>query len=171
MVTHAYNETGFYDVTLIVTDSQNQVGGTILTIEIEEEPPPPPPYYADLVQWKARAEHKRWDYSKDEDKKLTLTALPANLGANPVNVKITFAIIDAETGLPANETYVGPVVSLTLERGWWAPVSTDIDPFHFGFDGETKIVVFAHVTLEYYDADAAAWISASTKIVRIAIVP
>jgi len=165
---HSYTTIGFYTVTLVVTDSQNQVSDPAsLTIEIEAKPPEPPAYSAALVKWKAKAEARNWYNSTDLDGLLTLTALATNFGANDVNVTITFDIYVAHGGewvyTDANDT--------KLEvSGGDVPVSVDIPPESCDFTG-TKLVLDAFVTLEYYDADADVWTSASTKIIHFAIWP
>ena len=165
-VDHTYIIPGIYTVTLVVTDEQTQVSDPVYhTIAINERPP----YAADLVKWKAKAETHLWDYSKDEDKNVTLTALAANLGTDPVNVSITFAILDARYGTlipPA------PVEERTLAVGETLPVSVLLDPTEYDFDGYTKKVLFAHVTLTYdSNGDGTPDTDASTKLVRFAIVP
>jgi len=67
IVEHKWTTTpGYYDVSLVVTDSQDQVSPpAIVTIKVEEYPVIPPDYYADLIKWKAKAETRSWDESTD----------------------------------------------------------------------------------------------------------
>ena len=67
IVEHEWTTTPeYYDVSLVVTDSQGQVSDpAIVTIKIEEDPVIPPDYYADLIKWKAKSEARSWDESMD----------------------------------------------------------------------------------------------------------
>ncbi len=99
---------------------------------------------------------------------VTLTALATNLGAKPVNVAITFAILETKWGLPAGPALIENV---TLAAGETAPVSVELDTNDYGYTG-TKITLYAHVTLEYYDADTETWIPTSTeKIIHFVVGP
>ena len=172
VVIHEYNTTGIYTVTLVVTDSQNQVSYPAHLSVTIKEPLPPPAYAADLVKWKAKPEAHHWDESKDvatDDGLVTLTALAGNLGTEPVNVTVTFAILDAIGGVLA-----GPVIveDATLNVTAQDPVSVLLDPYNYGYTG-AKIVLYAYVTLKY-DSDGDGTpdtIVCSHKIVRFSINP
>jgi len=167
-VIHTYTTIGIYTVTLVVIDAQNQVGDpTYFSVNVKERPP----YLADLVKWKVKPEAHHWVYSKDEDKLVTLTALARNQGSNPVNVSITFAIIDAASG-----TSAGPdiVADATLEFNPYedVPISVKLNPNNYGYDGTTKRVLYAHVTLRYdSNADGTPDTATKTKICRFTIIP
>lgn len=166
VVDHPYKYPGVYGVRLFVTDD---TGDTSLdayhTIEIVE----PTVYEAALVKWKVKAETSHWDYSKDDDGNITLTALTKNTGTDPVDVTVTFAILDARRG---GLTVLTETVDTLLETpGAEVPVTTELVPEDLGYTGE-KMVLFAHVTLKYdSDNDGIPDTDANTKIVRFTIVP
>ena len=165
---HEYKTIGFYELTLVVTDSQDQVGWTTLPIKIDELPPVPPAYAADLVRWKVKPEAHSWDYSKDIDKKVTLTALASNFGTNAVNVTITFDIIDWKKGISAGDPILADV---TLAVGETVPVDVLLDPYDYTYTG-SKLVLQVDVTLKYdSDGDGTPDTDASSKIIHFSIVP
>jgi PKD repeat protein len=133
-VSHEYTTIGTYYVSLIVTDSQDQVSNpAYVIIKCEEDPVIPPDYYADLIKWKAQAEQRSWDYSNDVDKLVTLTALASNMGLNPVNVTVSYTIIDWKTLGSA-----GPVITedRTLDAdGSQVEITTDLIPIDYVYEG------------------------------------
>ena len=163
---HPYKWPGVYGVRLFVTDDTGDMSiDAYHTIEIVEEAR----YEADLVRWKAQPEAQHWDYSKDDDKNVTLTALTVNTGTRPIDVTVTFAILDARTG--------GTTVDVkTVDKKLDKPeaerlVTIELRPEDLGYTG-AKLVLFAHVTLKYdSDNDGIPDTDASTKIVRFTIVP
>jgi len=169
-VIHEYTTIGFYDVSLVVTDSQDQVSDpVIVTIKIEEDLVIPPDYYADLIKWKAKPEARSWDESNDVDKLVTLTALASNMGLNPVNVTVSYTIIYYETGLDA-----GPVITedRTLDAdGLQVEITTDFDPYDYGYTGE-KLELKVDVTLTYdSDGDGTPDTEGSTTKFRLTVKP
>ena len=166
VTTHEYTTTGIFGVTLVVTDNDNlQSNPALHTIEIVIKP------LADLVKWKAKPEAHRWSYSKDANGLLTLTALARNLATQPIDAKITFAILDAR--------FIGLIPPIFEELctlgvpGEDVPVSVDLDPYYYGWHPDTnpRVVLYAHVTFEYYHSDIEDWIPTLTKIVRFSINP
>ena len=166
IVTHTYETEGIYTVTLVVTDSQNQVGVATHAIFIEGLPPP---YAAGLVRWKAKPEANHWVEFPDADKNVTLTALAGNLGTNRINASITFAIVDARGGTPIDPAIVEDV---TLDVGAIIPISVEIDPYAYGYDGVEKKVLYGQVTLTYdSDGDGIPDTDATPKIFRFSVEP
>ncbi|NIS79479.1 MAG: PKD domain-containing protein, partial [Anaerolineales bacterium] len=167
---HEYTTIGLYDVSLVVTDSQDQVSDpTIVTIKVEEDPVVPPDYYADLIKWKAKAEVRSWDYSNDLDKNVTLSALASNMGLNPVNVTVSYGIIYYKTGGSA-----GPVIAedRTLDAdGLQVEITTEFDPYDYGYEGE-KLELTVEVTLTYDSTgDGTPDTEGSTKTFRLTVKP
>jgi len=167
IVLHTYTTAGIYTVSLRVTDQQNQVSEPAFqSVTMKERPP----YIADLVKWKAKPEARTWDYSKDEDKNVTITALARNKGSKSVGVSVTFAIIDAASGMPAGDDIVA---SCTLGYGpeLDVPIPVEFDPLDYDYEG-TKKVLYVHVTLRYDgDADGTYETATNPKIFRFSIVP
>jgi hypothetical protein len=169
-VSHEYTTIGTYYVSLIVTDSQDQVSNpAYVTITCEEDPVIPPDYYADLVKWKAKAEQRSWDYSSDVDKLVTLTALASNTGLNPVNVTVSYTIIDYKTLGSA-----GSVITedRTLDAdGLQVEITTDLDPYDYTYEGE-KLELIVEVTLTYDSTgDGTPDTAGSTKTFRLTVKP
>jgi len=169
-VTHEYTTIGFYDVSLVVTDSQDQVSDpAIVTIKIEEDPVIPPDYYADLIKWKAKPEARSWDESNDDDGLVTLTALASNMGLNPVNVTVSYTIIYYATGVSA-----GPVIAedRTLDAdGLQVEITTDFDPYDYGYPGE-RLELTAEITLTYDSTgDGTPDTEGSTTTFRLTVKP
>ena len=167
-IDHTYTTVGIYTVTLRVTDEQSQVSDPAThTMTIKERPP----YAADLVKWKVKPETSHWVESKDTGGMVTLTALARNLGSKSVDIEIIFAILDARRGTPVGDPLVA---TATLPYGPEIDVlmSVDLDPYLYGYDGTTKQVLYAHVTLRY-DSDGNGTYDTSTtpKIIRFAVVP
>ena len=166
-VVHKYDMEGIYTVTLVVTDSQNQVSyPAYLTVAIAE---PPTTYDAGLVKWGAKPEAHHWWYSRDDDNMTTITALAGNLGTEPINVSITYAILYAIGGGLA-----GPVVveDATLNVTAIDPVSVLLDPYDYGYDGTAKVVLYAYVTLKYdSDGDGTPDTTTSSVIFRFSVQP
>jgi len=164
---NTYTLPGVYSVKLTVTDDgiHAKTGNAYHTILITE----PTPWNADLVKWMAKAERHRWVESKDPGGKVTLYALAENLGIEPVNVTITFAILDGRYGEPAGDSIV---VDDTLAVNETKQITVEIDPYDYGYDGTGKVVLFPAVTLSHdSDGDGIVDKVASTKITRCAIVP
>jgi len=165
VVEHNFVKLGIYGVWLWVTDDLGERSDAAYhNIRIVERTV----YAADLVKWKLKPEAHHWVESKDTDGKVTLTALAANLGNQPIKVTIAFAILDSRRG-----GLIPPVLveELTLEVGKQVPVSVLIDPYEYGYTG-TKIVLFAQATLTYdSDGDGTPDTEASTKLVSFAVVP
>ena len=169
VIDHTFTTAGIFGVTLVVTDNDSleSVNPCVHAIEIAIKP------LADLVNWKVKPEANRWSYSNDlatDDGLLTLTALARNLATDPINAKITFAILDARF-IGLIDIFVEP---LTLEvSGEIVPVTVDLDPEDYGWDPDTnpRVVLYAHVTFEYYHPTYEDWIPTSTKIVRFSINP
>jgi PKD repeat protein len=167
---HEYTTLGYYDISLVVTDSHDQVSDPVMvTIKIEEDPVIPPDYYADLIKWKAKPEIRSWDYSNDLDKNVTLTALALNMGLNPVNVTVSYTIINYKTMGPA-----GPVITedRTLDAdGLQVEITTELDPYDYGYTGE-KLELTVEVTLTYdSDGDGTPDTEGSTKTFRLTVKP
>jgi len=165
-VKHTYKWTGIYAVWLWVTDNTGEKSDPAYrTMPIVY----PPSYIADLVQWKVKPEAHHWVESKDDNGLITLTALAKNQGTRPINIRITFAILNARGGDPA-----GPVVirDLTiLNPGEKVPVSVELNPYDYGYE-EEKMVLFAYVTLKYdSDADGTPDTDASTKVLGFTVLP
>lgn len=162
-IIHNYTTTGIYLVTLVVTDEENQMSEPAQhSIEIMIRP------LASLVKWKAKPEAHHWIWSKDQDKNVSLTALAGNLAEIPVNIKVTFSVLDTRGGMPA-----GPdiVVAKTLEVSPAdVPITVELNPFDYGYSG-TKKVFYAHVTLKYYDPIIGTYVPTTSKIVKFAVVP
>jgi len=166
IVHHTYKWTGIYAVWLWVTDNTGEKSDPAYhTMPIVY----PPSYIADLVQWKVKPEAHHWVESKDDNGLITLTALAKNQGTRPINITITFAILDAKGGELAGPTITRDLTILT--PGEKVPVSIELDPHDYGYKGE-KIVLFAYVTLKYdADADGTPDTDASTKIVGFTALP
>ncbi len=166
VVTHVFETEGIYTVTLVVTDSQSQVGVATHTISIEG---PPPPYAAGLVKWKAKSEVHHWRELWDDDGNVTLSALAGNLGANPVNASITFAILDARGGMPIDPAIVEDV---TLDVGATETIEVEIIPSDYGYNGVDKKVLFGQVTLTYDSTgNGIPDTDATPKIFRFSVSP
>jgi hypothetical protein len=166
-VVHKYDMEGIYTVTLVVTDSQNQVSyPAYLTVAILE---PPTTYDAGLVKWGAKPEAHHWWYSRDDDNMTTITALAGNLGTEPINVSITFAILDGIGGKLA-----GPIIveNATLDVAAIDPVSVLLDPYDYGYDGTKKVVLYGHVTLKYdSDGDGTPDTATLSVVFRFSVQP
>ncbi len=130
----------------------------------------PTPWNADLVKWMAKAENHRWDESKDPGGLITLYAIAQNLGTEPVNVEISFTILDGRYGEPVGVPLV--VYDTITAPNETKIVTVDINPYDYGYDGENKMVLFFSVTLSHdSDGDGIVDKVASTKITRCHIVP
>jgi len=163
--THNYTLTGIYSVRLTVTDDDGATDTATHTVEITVAKP----WNADLVKWKVKAEANHWVEWKDDDGNVTLTALAGNIGVEPVNVTITFVILDGRGGAPA-----GAIVANTtdLAVGATMPITVELNPHDYGYDGTSKVVLFPQVTLSYdSDGDGIVDADASTKTTRCAVVP
>jgi PKD repeat protein len=169
-VSHEYTTIGTYYVSLIVTDSQDQVSNpAYVIITCEEDPVIPPDYYADLIKWKAKAEQRSWDYSNDVDKLVTLTALASNMGLENVSVTVSYALIDYKTLGSA-----GPVITenrTLYADGLQVEITTDLDPYDYTYEGE-KLELFVEVTLTYdSDGDEIPDTEGLTKTFRLTVKP
>ncbi len=170
IVEHEWTTIGTYYVSLVVTDSSDQVSNPdIVEIKIEEDPVIPPDYYADLIKWKAKAEARSWDYSNDGDKLVNLTALASNMGLNPVNVTVSYTIIDWKTLGSA-----GPVITedRTLDAdGLQVEITTDFDPYDYTYE-EEKLELTVEVTLTYDSTgDGTPDTEGSPKTFRLTVKP
>jgi len=170
-VSHEYTTIGTYWVSLVVTDSQDQVSDpAYVAITCEEDPVIPPGYYADLIKWKAKAEARSWDESNDVDGNVTLTALASNMGLNPVNVTVSYTIINYKTLVSA-----GPVITenRTLDAdGLQVEITTDLNPYDYTYNGEEKLELTVEVTLTYDSTgDGIPNIEGSTKTFRLTVKP
>jgi len=118
---------------------------------------------------KAKAEQRSWDYSSDVDKLVTLTALASNTGLNPVNVTVSYTIIDYKTLGSA-----GPVITedRTLDAdGLQVEITTDLDPYDYTYEGE-KLELIVEVTLTYDSTgDGTPDTAGSTKTFRLTVKP
>jgi len=169
-VYHAYTIGGIYTVTLRVTDGQDQLSDlAYFSMTVKDRLP----YVADLVKWKLKPEAHRWDYSNDvatDDGLVGLTALARNRGSEAINISVTFAVIDAASGMPAGDDIVA-VATLEYAPELDVPISVEFDPLLYGYTG-TKKVLYAEATLTYdSDGDGTPDTDASTKITRFAMVP
>ncbi len=66
----------------------------------------------------------------------------------------------------------GPAIveDATLDAGTKVPISVEIVPSDYGWEvGDPKLVLWGHVTLEYYDPVEDEWISTTPKIFRFSI--
>jgi len=176
-IDHTFTTIGIYTVSLVVTDDENKVSDSAYhTIEITIRLV----YAADLVRWKVKPEKSTWDYSKDEDKLVNITALARNLGNVPVNIKITFVIIDAETATPAGDPIVAtttlkvPTIlpGETYDPTQDVPIFVYLNPYLYGYDGKTRQILYAHTTLRY-DSDANGTYDTATKpkTIKFVVVP
>jgi len=161
---HTYMTLGIYTVTLVVTDEEEEISEPAQhTLQITIRP------IADLVKWKVKPEAHHWDESKDNDGNVSLTALARNMADIEVDVKVEFAILDARAGGLA-----GPLVvaERTLaDSPADVPITVEFNPHNYGYDGTTTRVLYARVTLSYYDPATENYIPTNPKIVRFAVTP
>jgi len=163
---HTYKWLGVYGVNLWVTDDTGaRSDAAFHTMQILE----PAAYLADLVKWKAKAEKSHWIESKDDDGNVTLTALAKNTGTRAIETTITFAILDVKGEPPIWAESVDLRITVPGDE---ITKSVLLDPLACGWDGTSKLVLFAYVTLTYdADNDGIPDTDASTKVTRFSVMP
>ncbi len=161
---HNYTDLGIYVVTLVVTDEEEEISDpTQQTIEITIRPA------VGLVKWKVKPEAHHWVESKDDDGNVSLTALARNLENIEAHIKVVFNILDARSGTSAGPPIVDERTLAASPQD--VPITVELNPHEYGYEGTTTQVFYAHVTLWYYDPATETYIQTNPKIVRFAVVP
>jgi len=144
MEIHTYTTVGIYEVTLVVTDNQSQIGDPVyFTVEVGERAT----WAADLSQKKAWPERRHFDQS-NHGQNNTLYAKVENIGLETVDVKVKFNVYSArggehlgtiETGEASLESLQTTVLTAefdTTDPKWGTPTyKVYLDTRCFYFDG------------------------------------
>jgi len=157
VVDHIFEEVGIYTVTLIVTDNNALIGKASATIKVI----PPKISKADLAEWMAKPEHRRFnqltEQSKGEDLINAFYAEVQSLAYNPVTVKIQFTIYDGRTGQEIANYKTSEFTLTTYLQTHIFDTSKDLVPPQF--DTKERLGEF-HVKAQcfYWDPDVGDWV-------------
>jgi len=158
IVDHIFEEVGIYTVTLIVTDNNALIGKASATIEVI----PPRISKADLAEWMAKPEHRRFnqlmEQSKGEDLINAFYAEVQSLAYNPVTVKVQFTVYDGRTGEEIANYKTSEFTLTTYLQTHIFDTSKDLVPPQF--DTKEWGLGEFHVKAQcfYWDPDVGDWV-------------
>lgn len=153
---HAYEEPGFYVVTLTVVDNDNLLGEASTKMGVH------------ILQY-VSAEHRMYSVSKDEDSFNTLSATVRNYGTASGDVTVVFTTFDRKTGIQVGPTLKG---STTVAPGAkHLDISVNFYPPDFEWEPETVAKYDVTVQLFYYNEFTGAWVSSKPLKLVFQVVP